>query len=310
MSPRYMLIVAWVIGIGCQFTSAPAAATAAIPAPASGTPTEIADLKPTNAPQMTPDISWATVEKGDLPSNIASVQIPLHMISITSNELLGVDFSNQQVFLTDYGGKLTGFTVYFADELEKQRFTDLLTITSHDSENISAFVDKFYSDQLISLHSKDDSLKDVGDLRNSFVVNSQSKYNAAVKLNVEVLFFIRGDIGVFLVNRYSIHTPGYKILSQVAHKLDQRIEETLRAGVPMRDAHVIQEVEVDLSWLTPSDAFGNLPEGTIQVDLGSLETTSNELGKDKYDYDNLFAFVNESGPRTLIGYNLLLNSLE
>ena len=73
----------------------------------------------------------------DLPDNLNPKELPSSMISISSYEMLGLDFLHQQPFLIFHdGGIATGFSVHLVDDNEKKKFLDLAASTTYDSNEI------------------------------------------------------------------------------------------------------------------------------------------------------------------------------
>ncbi len=307
---QYILPFFWIIGMGCGALSPTAIPTVSeTPKQTQFVPTQTPiPPTPTNTPEPVIDLSWAAAHPEDLPDSNA-FELPLNMISITSYDMLGANFSNQQVFLVFHkGGVVTGFVTHLENEPEKKKFTDLAGATTFDSNTMKTFLDTFYNSINPALHSKDDTLKDLGDFQTNYTLIYHDKYNEKRVNNLEVAFFTRGEIGVFLVNQYYTYYEGDKILSEVAHSLDSRISATLQSGLPLTKSD--SDEQTDFSWLTPKETEFQDTPGMKQISLEELgiEELQPEIGE--MVYDNFYVFQDEKGPKTLIGYNIILNSLD
>ena len=71
-----------------------------------------------------------------------------------------------------------------------------------------------------------------------------------------------------------------------------------------------RQEQTDFTWLVPKPwEFETLP-GMKQVDPEELGFDLNEGMMDSVGYDNVYIFVDETGPKILIGYNVILSSLD
>lgn len=307
----YILFFTLFFGMGCQLISPVANnndTTIEITDIVTSTAT-IIPLTPTPVNTLEPiaDVTWATAHPDDMP-NTDAFEMPANMISITSKDMIGVEFENQQVFLVFHkGGVVTGFTVHLSNDAEREKFIATANSTTYDSDAMKNYIDVFFDAENPKLFSKDDSLQKLGDFQSNYTLIFNDKLNNKIVWNLEVIFFTRGEIGVFLLNKYYPAYEGDKILSSVAMNIDQRIEATLLSGMPVSQG---VSTEVDFSWLIPkASAFETMPN-IQQVDIEALEFKLDKLDNERATYDNFYAFQDTTGPKIFLGYNIILNSFD
>ncbi len=232
-------------------------------------------------------------------------EVPDYTLTVQTEDLSGYAFSNYDpfIFIGDYYYKcrqdIYGFTTVLQTDEDKENFQ---AIIDEPIKSMEAFA-KFYEATLKA--GKDGKFyQPLGE--NQVDLNSMLELEDGTNENIDLVAFTKGDIGVYMLYKYSTGSPGPMLFPDFPAVLSRKMPANSLAPLPEEDIENAEEEPYRADWLEP----GFSEEGYKPIELEDIGISLSAWNEAGFDETSLAIFHESQKEQTIIAYYYYFQTFE